>query len=444
MVLSGSLESARGTGYNQYMVKNPPAISMSREAQVERASRALILASFLSSLGFNFVFPLIPLYVREISGPGPDVAIWSGLAFAATPMGGAIAAPIWGRMADRFGYRPMLIRALVCTSLIIGLMSLPTQPWHLVLLRALAGAFGAFQPVAMGALSSWNRPEELFRSIGRLQMAQVLGAVVGPTLGGGVAALYGVRLSPVVGGVVIAAGVVMVARWLHEPSGRTVRLRGADQPLRPAILWLPIVTLIAVQFTDSSFNPIVPLLLAQGTDGIGAVAGLSGAAASLSAAAAAVTSGLSGRIIRKGIQRGTVMTAIVFLAGFAAVAAMAPLPWGLILMRVLCGGTVAGLAVAAYSAGGLIVQPGQRGAAYGWLASSSMVGFAASPISAGFLAAIDLRAVLVVDSVLCLLAVAGWTQAKPVIAPSSWKDTRTIEQPKSGGAVERPAGDVGR
>lgn len=387
---------------------------VSREVQVARASRALILASFLSSLGFSFVYALIPLYVREISGPGPETAIWSGLAFAATPLAGAFAAPIWGSMADRFGYRSSLLRALACTSVIIGLMSLPNAPWQLVLLRALAGGLGSFQPVAMGALSSWNRPEDLSRSISRLQMSQVFGAVVGPVMGGGVAAMYGIRFSPVVGGIVIAAGVVLVARWLHEPQGRTLKLKGADQPLRLAVIWLPIITLVAVQFTDASFYPILPLLLAQGSD-MATAAGLSGTAASLSAGAAAIGSAVAGRLLRAGIRRGIVMTALVALAVFAMAAVVAPLPWGVVALRILCGGTVAGVAVAAYSAGGLMVQPGQRGAAYGWLASSSMVGFAASPIVTGMLAAVDLRAVLVVDSVLCVAGLLGWTRARPVI-----------------------------
>ena len=56
--------------------------------------------------------------------------------------------------------------------------------------------------------------------------------------------------------------------------------------------------------------------------------------------------------------------------------------------------------------------PAQRGSAYGWLSSSSMAGFAASPIAAGALAAIDLRAVLALDVVLCLATAAcwGWTR----------------------------------
>jgi len=390
------------------MAKAAPYVPMSREAQVARASRAVILASFLSTLGFNFVFPLLPLYVRELSGPGAATAIWSGLALAATPLGGAIASPFWGRLADRTGYRPMLLRALISTSILIGLMALPNAPWQLVILRALAGAFGAFQAVAMGALASWSKPEDLSKAISRLQMAQVFGAIVGPLAGGLVAAFFGIRFAPLAGACSLAVGTVLVARWLHEPTGRRVRIKGAAAKLKLSYLWLPILTLLAVQFTDSSFNPILPLLLAQSADTIGAVAGLSGAAASMSATAAVIGAGLSGQLMKRGV-RSRVLVAALFMLGLFAVAAMvAPLPWGLVLFRVLSGGMVAAVTVAAYSIGGLSVESSQRGAAYGWLSSSGMAGNAASPVTAGLLAAIDLRAVLVLDAALCLLSAAGW------------------------------------
>ena len=394
-----------------------PAIPkpLTREAQVARASRALILASFMSTLGFNFVFPLLPLYMRELAGPGPEAAIWSGLAFAATPLVGAVAAPFWGRLSDRYGYRPMLLRALVSNAFIIALMGFPTEPWQLVALRAMAGGLGAFQAVAMGAMATWSRPEHLSRALSRLQMSQMGGAIVGPVAGGVIAALFGIRFSPMVGGVVITLGVILVARWLHEPGGRKARISGASQPLRVGLLWLPILTLLAVQFTDSSFNPILPLLLAQGSGSAEAAAGLSGLAASASAGAAALGAWLGGRIFKMGIRRGIMISALGALALISLVAVMAPVPWGVVVLRVACGGMVAGVAVAAYSAGGLMVQPGQRGAAYGWLSSASMAGFAASPIAAGLLSAVDLRAVLVVDSALCLLAMLVWTRSQPVI-----------------------------
>lgn len=377
-------------------------------SDAERAGRAVILASFLSGVGFTFVFPLLPLYVKELSDSGTATAFWSGLALAATPLGGAALAPFWGRLADRVGYRPMLLRALVTTTLLIGLMALPNAPWQLVLLRLLAGALGSFQPAAMGALTAWSRPEDLSRGISRLQMAQVFGTIVGPLLGGAVAALYGIRFAPVAGAATIAVGVILVARWFHEPARRRALPRGSEGPLRPTLLWLPMLTLAAVQFTESSFNPILPLILAQSEADAGRAATLAGLAISFSASAAAVASGLAGRSLKRGVGYRTMVVGALAVTLLALAALVAPLPWGLLAIRVLCGGAVAAMAVAAFSAGGMAVPPAQRGSAYGWLSSSSMGGFAASPIAAGALAAIDLRAVLALDVALCLATAAGW------------------------------------
>ena len=390
------------------MARSAPAVPIGREAQVARASRAVILAAFLSNLGFNFVYALLPLYVRELSGPGAATAMWSGFILAASPMAGAIASPFWGRLTNRVSYRAMLLGALVSTAVLIGLMTLPNAPWQLLILRILAGAFGSIQAVAMSALAAWTRPEDLSKAISRLQMAQMFGVIVGPMTGGLVAALFDVRFAPLAGACSLALGTLLVARWLHEPAGKRARIKGAAPKLKLTYLWLPVITLLAVQFTDSSFNPILPLLLARGTDATGIVAGLTGAAASMSATAAAIGAGLAGHLLKNGMRPRSLVAAIGTLVLFTLAAMVAPLPWGVVLFRVLCGGMVAGITVAAYSAGGLSVEPSQRGAAYGWLSSSGLTGNASSPVFAGLLAAIDLRAVLVLDAALCLVSGAGW------------------------------------
>lgn len=409
----------------------------SRESpSAERAGHALIVASFLSAAGFTFVFPLLPLYMQELSGSNAAALFWAGLAMAATPMAGAVVSPFWGRLADRFGYRPMLLRALFSTTVIIGLMALPNAPWQLVILRALAGALGSFQPMAMGALTSWSRPEDLSKGVSRLQMAQVMGAIVGPLFGGIISALLGVRFAPVAGAISIALGVLLVGRWFHEPKSRRAQLRGAGVPFRPTLLWLPMVTLVAVQFTDASFNPILPLLLAQGGDGPSRVAALTGLAASFNATAAAVGSGLAGRSLQ--VRSRTMVVAAASVAILALAAVTAPVPWGVVAIRILCGGAVSGIAVAAFTVGGLMVLPGQRGSAYGWLSSSSQVGYACSPLVAGSLAAIDLRAVLVVDAALCLIAATGWGWSRgPTRAPAP----AAIEASRNLGELRETRGD---
>ena len=408
----------------------------------ERPARAIVLASFLSAVGFSFIFPLLPLYIRELTGPGADVVLWSGLALAATPLAGAVASPFWGRLADKVGYRPMLLRALISTSLLIGFMALPNAPWQLVALRALAGGLGSFQAAALGAIASWSKPEDLSKAISRLQMAQILGAIVGPLAGGGVAALFGIRASAVVGGIVIALGSMLVANWFHEPKGRRSLQKGPSAPVSPAMLWLPITTLLAVQFTDASFNPILPLILARNGVDSGAVAGLAGLAASLSSSAAAGGSALAGRIVRQSASRRFMVLTGGSLALAAIAAVIAPLPWGLVALRAVCGGLVAAIAVAAYSAGGLAVSAGQRGSAYGWLSSSGMAGYAASPLVAGGLASFDLRGVLVVDALLCLVASIGWGWYRAPVASPEHPSAQAMTPPSEPTAGS-PAVDTG-
>lgn len=413
-----TLESRDVRGYNRGVDKTIASRAVGEGASIEQAGRALILASLLANMGFNFIFPLLPLYVQQISGNGPATAFWAGLVMAATPMAGAMVSPLWGRMADRLGYRPMLIRALTGTAIVTLLIALPNAPWQLVILRAGVGVLGSIQPIAMGALTSWSKPEDLSKAISRLQMAQVLGVIVGPLAGGIITATLGIRFVPVVSAAAFVMGMLVVVRWFKEPKTKRVPLRGAGVHLNPTFLWLPMVTLVAVQFTDASFNPILPLLLAQTGIDPGEVATLTGLAASFNASAAAVGAGLAGRGLR--IRNRTIVIASVILAVLAIAAIRAPVPWGVVAIRIMCGGIVSGITVAAFSVGGLMVLPGQRGSAYGWLTSSTQVGYASSPLVSGAMAAIDLRAGMAVDAVLCLLAATGWKWSRgPIPAPAS-------------------------
>ena len=377
----------------------------------ERAGSSLVLATILSGVGFTSIFSMLPLYMQQLSGSGAAAVLWAGFAMAATPLAGGMVSPLWGRLVARFGYRSMLMRSLVCTTVVTVLMTLPSAPWQLVLLRALAGALGSFQPAAMGAMTSWSRPEDLSKAISRLQMGQIFGAIVGPLLGGAVATIFGLRAVPLAGALALGLGIVLIGRWFYEPQSKRTQLRGADQPLRPLLLWLPMATLVAVQFTDASFNPILPVLLAQSEGDPTSVAAIVGFAASFNAVAAAVASGLAGQLCKRGVSRRSAAVATSILGVLAFGAMVAPLPWGMVALRISCGGLAAAMAVAAFSAGGLAVLPGQRGSAYGWLSSASMFGYAASPVVTGAVAAIDLRAVLPLDAALCLVAAAGWYRA---------------------------------
>ena len=82
------------------------------------------IASFIVSVGMSQMAPILPLYIHELGVEAPeDVARWSGIVFGCNFVSLAIFSPIWGRLADRFGRKPMILRAsgwLGCIMIALG------------------------------------------------------------------------------------------------------------------------------------------------------------------------------------------------------------------------------------------------------------------------------------------------------------------------------------
>ena len=73
-----------------------------RLAQWQRNLIGVLIAAFVSILGFNLTFPFLPLYIQSLGVPDPgDAAFWSGVIGSVAGVLAAIIAPVWGQMADR-------------------------------------------------------------------------------------------------------------------------------------------------------------------------------------------------------------------------------------------------------------------------------------------------------------------------------------------------------
>ena len=69
-----------------------------------------VFGSFTTLLSLSMLLPFLPLYVQQLGVSSPAAVVqWSGVAFGATFFGTAMTAPLWGRLADRYGRKPMLI-----------------------------------------------------------------------------------------------------------------------------------------------------------------------------------------------------------------------------------------------------------------------------------------------------------------------------------------------
>lgn len=118
------------------------------------------VASFVVAVGMSQMAPILPLYIEELGVTGAgEVARWSGIVYGCNFFSLAIFSPIWGRLADRYGRKPMILRASCWLGLIMIGMSFAQAVWQLVALRLLQGCLSGFQAAVVPLLAQ-ETPKE--------------------------------------------------------------------------------------------------------------------------------------------------------------------------------------------------------------------------------------------------------------------------------------------
>ncbi len=165
----------------------------------------------LDLVGFGMVIPILGVYATDFGASGFEV----GLLVAAYSAAQFLFSPVWGRLSDRIGRRPVLVISLVGSalgSLLTGLA--PTLIW-LYLGRIVDGASGASVAVAQASATDLADESERPRLMGLLGAAFALGFVLGPALGG-LAGLVNRRLPFYIAAAL--AAVNAVAAWIRVPE----------------------------------------------------------------------------------------------------------------------------------------------------------------------------------------------------------------------------------
>jgi DHA1 family multidrug resistance protein-like MFS transporter len=365
-------------------------------ANWQRNVWSLALIVFVAFVGFQFSSPFMPLYVRELGVTDPGlIAIWSGLLAAITPAVSGLLGPWFGRLADRFGRKAMLIRSLVAFIVIIWWMGLVTSVEQLFLARLLQGFFAGFTPMVMALASTAAPRHKVSAAIGIVQSAQLLSVAVGPAVGGYVASHLGIRYAFFATAGLCGLALIGLMALFHEGPGThpdRSRARAPRAPLRDILRYphFPAVValLLVAQFLDRGLSLLIPLRIAH-MSGV-EVAAISGVILSVAAVAATVSANLAARLAR-GIPTARLAIAGLAVGGVLCAAMALPRGWvALLVLRTLAGLCLGGVITLAYSLGGLIVPGDNRGAAFGWLALGVQFGSAASPLATGAMAALSL------------------------------------------------------
>ena len=361
----------------------------------QRNLAALWIGEVIAIAGFSVTLPFLPYYVQELGISGVDqVAFWTGLITSAQAVTMALVAPIWGSLADRYGRKIMVVRAMFGGAVVIGSMGFTRNVYQLLILRAVQGTLTGTVPAATTLVASSTPDERRGYALGLLQMAIYLGASVGPLLGGFVADTLGYRAAFfVTGGLLFLAG-VLVATLVREQFTPPQHKESADQetPHKPR-LWDGLVLVLRTRALLIVFgirvlmrtayrivSPVMALFIQQiAAPGV-KVASLTGTITGLSSATSAASAIVLGRVSdRVGPRRillvcGTIVCVLYGLQGWAQT------PTQFAILRVLTGAAMGGI-VSATSALLAALAPKDRfGAVYGVNTSLTAAANAVAPM----------------------------------------------------------------
>ena len=144
----------------------------------------MFTAQLLSIVGFAFVLPFIPFYIRELGITDERlVPIWAGILAAAASLVMTIFSPLWGWLSDRHGRKIMVVRAMFAGGVITMAMGMVSDVYQLLVLRLLTGAATGTISASVSLVSAAVPRDRLGFSLGLMQVAVFLGMTLGPWIG---------------------------------------------------------------------------------------------------------------------------------------------------------------------------------------------------------------------------------------------------------------------
>ncbi|HFI0668171.1 TPA: multidrug efflux MFS transporter [Streptococcus suis] len=174
------------------------------------------LGNFLTGTSFTLVMPFISVFVEEL-GVGPGlVEYYAGLAVSTNALAAALMAPIWGSLADRYGRKPMMVRAAFAMIFTMGGMAFVPNVFWLLILRVLNGVFTGYIPNATALIASQVPRDKTGYALGTLSTGAVAGNLIGPTLGGVLAEIFGVHTVFLLVGLLYAIVVLLTVLYIRE------------------------------------------------------------------------------------------------------------------------------------------------------------------------------------------------------------------------------------
>jgi DHA1 family multidrug resistance protein-like MFS transporter len=394
----------------------------------------MVFCQFMTAIGFSSIFPFLPLYVKSlgsVTSLGSDLL--TGMVFSSQALAMTIASPFWGAVADRWGRKLMVERAMFGGAVILLLMAFVRSAEELVILRTIQGLITGTIGAANALVAAVVPRGRTGYAMGLLQVGIGMGVGVGPVIGGATADAFGYEMAFYITSVLLAVAGIIVHWGVRENFQPAVRSDGKHGFLAGwwHILAPPgVLATYSLRFLDSlarvAFVPILPLfaleLMADGSR----VNSFTGLVLGCGASAAAVSAVLIGRVGDRTGHRRIILACT--LVGFVAflLQACTSQGWQFLLLHLGAGIAHGGILTGVGALLARYTEHGEEGAVYGLDNSVNSGARAIAPMVGVSIAVwFGYRAVFGAISVLYLSAFMAALWGLPLKTSAGVQDRRT-------------------
>ena len=393
---------------------------------MRRPSLLVIFFSvFIDLIGFGIVMPLLPLYTREFGSPGYLI----GLIMASFSVMQFLFAPMWGRLSDRIGRRPVILLSNAGSAIAYAMFAIASQKggqtglFLILASRIFAGLCGANLSVASAYIADVTTPEKRSKGMALIGVAFGLGFILGPAFGGLTFDHWGRQAPGWAAAAICAANTILgffVLSESRQPNSESAAKRPRFEQWKHSLGQPTLGTLILIYFLAifcfASFETTFGLLVKRLDYSPKNVSYLITYCGFITV----LVQGGIGRLVKSFGERRLIPISMVILA-----IGLAILPYVTSLAGILMG-----LCIVAVGSGvnraptmgliSILTPPNEQGASLGVMQSAGSLGRILGPFLAGSLFDVSYQTPYLICAGIALLAgLAAWAKLCRVPAPAA-------------------------
>jgi MFS family permease len=365
---------------------------------------------FVASVGMSQIAPILPLYIKHLGVTNTaSIAQLSGLAFGITYIISAIFSPIWGYAADKFGRKPMILRASLGMAVVIGTMGLAQNVYQLIGLRLVQGAITGYSTACTTLIATQTDKEHAGEALGTLSTASIAGSLLGPMIGGYISETLGFQPVFFITGALLLISFITTALFVKESFTRedkkvlSIKETWSSVPEKGLTITM-FVTFFVLAVALYSVEPIITVYITQLSGNTSHIALLAGLAFSASGLANIIAAPRLGRLSDKIGTHKVMLVALIIAAIIFIPQAFVQNPWQLMGLRFLLGLTTAGLIPSVSILIKKITPDSLTGKVFGFNMAAGYLGAFAGAVLGGQVAAyFGIRYVFFITSALLFL-----------------------------------------